>query len=232
MSRRILRSFILRPFASRRFALGTLGAVLAIGAWLGLSWHSGNAFFPPLHRMLLDAASYWFTAAGLADIASTLTNMGLGLVLGIALGAAGGLLIGQVRVLDLALSPLIEFVRAIPSVALLPAAIGILGIGSAMKVASIALSVMWPVLLSTIDGMRHLPAQWLDTARVFHFSAWRRQLLVVVPALVPRILAGVNVAVPLSLVVAVTSEMIGTTAGIGSVVLNAQYTFDVERMWS
>lgn len=216
----------------KRTACGLLGATLVAGAWLALSWNSRDPFFPPLHRMLEDAVVYWFSSSGLADMASTLGNLLVGLAIGIGLGAIGGLLIGQVRLLDLALTPLIEFVRAIPNVALLPAAIGIFGIGNAMKIFSIALSVMWPVLISTVDGIRHLPGQWLDTAHVFHLGAWRRQCLVVVPALVPRILAGINVAIPLSLVIAVTSEMIGTTAGIGSVVLSAQSTFDVERMWS
>ncbi|TCL06208.1 ABC transporter permease [Sodalis ligni] len=216
----------------RRMARGVFGASLTIGIWLLVSFHSQSTFFPPLHRMLGDAWSYWFSSDGLADMRSTLGNLAFGLIDGVILGVLAGLAIGQIRLLSLALTPLIEFVRAIPSVALLPVAIGLMGIGDGMKIAIIAFSILWPVLINTVDGVRHIPGQWLDTARVFHIAGWRRQCLVVIPALMPRILAGINVAIPLSLVIAVTSEMIGTTAGIGSVVLNAQYTFDVERMWS
>jgi len=63
-------------------------------------------------------------------------------------------------------------------------------------------------------------------------NAASRRWTVVLPALLPRILTGIHVAIPLSLVVAVTSEMVGATTGIGSVILNAQYTYDVQRMWS
>ncbi|SDV50691.1 ABC transporter permease [Chitinasiproducens palmae] len=222
----------MNPLSARRLFRGCLGAVAVIGLWLGLSWHSNSVFFPPLRDMAGDAADYWLSAPGLRDIGSTLGNLAGGLILGIAAGTVAGLTIGQQPWLQRASTPLIEFVRAIPSVALLPAAVSLFGIGSAMKIASIALSIMWPVLINVVDGLHNLPAQWLDTARVLQLRAWQRQWWVIVPALLPRLYAGISVAVPLSLVVAVTSEMIGTTAGIGSVVLNAQYTFDVRRMWS
>lgn len=216
----------------QRYGLGALGLALAAGFWLWVSWNSQNPFFPPLREMVPQAIDYWTSPSGIRDMASTLANLLRGLALGTLAGVVVGLAVGQIRLLDLALTPLFEFVRSIPNVALLPFAIALLGIGDGMKIFSIALGSAWPVLLNVLDGVRQMPHQWQDTARVYGLSRLQTQCNVILPAIVPRILAGVHVAIPLSLVLSVTSEMIGTTAGIGSVILNAQSTFEVDLMWS
>lgn len=215
-----------------RLALGAFGSVLFVLGWLWLSAGSANLFFPPLQVMLADAFAYWGSAQGLRDIGSTLANLGAGLLLGTLVGTLCGLLIGQVAWLDRAFTPLIEFVRSVPQVALMPFAISLFGIGDAMKVFIIALSTFWPVLLNVNEGVRQIPRQWQDTAWAFALSRRQRQLYIVLPAVLPRLLTGVHVALPLSLIVAVTSEMIGSNTGIGSVILNAQYTYEITRMWS
>lgn len=206
--------------------------LLFLGTWWLLSRHSENPFFPPLQEMLADALHYWQSAAGLRDIAATLGNIIFGLIGGVIGGVVIALLMSQVRLAYLALMPAVELLRCMPNVILLPITISILGIGQEMKIFNIALAVMWPVLVNTLDGYRGIPEQWLQTARVFSLNAASRRWTVVLPALLPRILTGIHVAIPLSLVVAVTSEMVGATTGIGSVILNAQYTYDVQRMWS
>ncbi len=222
----------MRPGALRRYGLGLLGIALVAGTWLWLSWDSTDVFFPPLREMVPRALEYWTSADGFKDMVSTLSNLCRGLVIGSLAGVLLGLAVGQIRLLDLALTPMFEFVRSIPNVALLPFAIALLGIGDSMKIFSIALGTAWPVLLSTLDGVRQVPHQWKDTATVFGLSRLQMQINVIIPAIVPRILSGIHVAIPLSLVLSVTSEMIGTTAGIGSVILNAQYTYEVDLMWS
>lgn len=206
--------------------------LLFIACWWLLSRDSENPFFPPLHDLLGDAWDYWWSDAGLRDLRATLTNIIGGLGIGIASGIALGLLMSQQRLAYLALMPAVELLRCMPNVILLPITISIFGIGQEMKIFNIALVVMWPVLVNTIDGYRSIPQQWLQTARVFSLSAGATRRNVIVPALLPRILTGIHIAIPLSLVIAVTSEMVGATTGIGSVILNAQYTFDVRRMWS
>jgi ABC-type nitrate/sulfonate/bicarbonate transport system permease component len=216
----------------RSFGLGLFGVAGVIGLWLWLSWNSSDPFFPPLREMVPDAIAYWSSSSGEADILSTLSNLFRGLTFGVIAGVAAGIIVGQNRLLDLALTPFFEFVRSIPKPALLPLAIALFGIGDNMKVFSIALGTAWPVLLNTMDGLRRIPELWTDTAAVYGLTKPQRLAFVVLPALTPRILAGIEIAVPLSLILAVTSEMMGTTAGIGSVILNAQYTYQVDLMWS
>lgn len=211
---------------------GALGTFAFIGLWLVLSMDSQSLFLPPLHVMLLDAWTYWSSPDGLRDISVTLSNLGWGLVLGVVAGGVAGLMIGQIPFLDRAFTPLIEFGRAVPQVALMPFAISLLGIGNEMKVFIIALSAFWPVLLNVSEGIKHVPGQWVDTGVSFGLSPLQRELFIILPALLPRLLTGVHIALPLCLIVAVTSEMIGENTGIGSTILNAQYTYEVSRMWS
>ncbi|WP_223838654.1 ABC transporter permease [Saccharopolyspora pogona] len=124
------------------------------------------------------------------------------------LGIVVGVALGQVPLLHRALSPSIEFVRAIPATALLPFAMMLFGLGTEMKVFLIALGCVWPVLLNALDGTRSLEPTLRDTA------------------------SGIRVAIPLSLILTVTSEMVGSHQGIGFVIVDAQNTFRINDMWS
>jgi ABC-type nitrate/sulfonate/bicarbonate transport system permease component len=215
-----------------RYGLGGLGLSLTAGAWLALSWNSADTFFPPLRDMVPAAIEFWSSPEGLLGVRETLGNLLWGLSIGIVTGAVLGLIVGQVAVLELALSPIFEFVRSIPKPALLPVAIAIFGIGAEMRIFSIAFGVTWLILINTIDGLKNLPPQWLDTARVYGLTVLQRQSCVVVPAIAPRIMSGVHIAIPASLILSVTSEIIGGNSGIGAVIYDAQYTYKIELMWS
>jgi ABC-type nitrate/sulfonate/bicarbonate transport system permease component len=221
-----------RHDASRADKIVQAGAaVVAVLLWWKLSADSQNPFFPPLQMLVADWADYWRSARGLHDIGSTVSNMAAGLAVGIVGGAFAGFALSRRRA-RLVFAPLLGLVRATPSVILLPITISFLGIGDQMKIANIALAVAWPVLITTQDGCARIPAQWINTSRVLGLGPLKRFVHVVFPAVLPHVLAGVAVALPLSLIVAVTSEMVGATLGIGSVILGAQTTFDVQRMWS
>ncbi|RCK71332.1 ABC transporter permease [Desertihabitans brevis] len=215
-----------------RVALGVLGALVAVLAWSAVSGSSENIYFPSLLEILERTATYWPTPEGVDNLTASLRTLGAGLGLAVLVGVAAGLLIGQVPVVAQTVSPALEFVRAIPATALVPFAMMLFGVGDEMKVFLIALGCVWPILLNTADGARGLDATLLDTARVFHVTGLRRALGVVVPAVLPRVLVGVRIAVPLSLILMVTSEMVGAQRGLGYVITQAQATFQLLTMWS
>jgi len=221
-----------RHLHAKRLAAEWICFAGVIAAWWLLSRDSANPFFPPLQSMLADAHDYWTSSRGLGDARATLANIAAGFFIGVFAGVTGGIALGRINALYIWALPGIELLRSIPGVILLPITISFLGIGDQMKILNIALGTMWPILVTTMDGYRGIPEQWLQTARVYGLGEAAIQRQVVLPALVPHVLTGIQVAIPLSLIVGVTSEMVGATVGIGSVILNAQYTFDVSRMWS
>lgn len=212
--------------------LKVLGAVLALGVWWVTSSVSTSPYFPPLGRVLESVQSYWITGPGQADFASSVGNLGAGLGLAIVLGLLLGLLIGQWPLLDRAVSPTFEFVRAIPATALLPFAMVVFGLGTGMKVFIIALGCFFPILLNVIDGCRGLAPVLHETTRSFGIRGLFRQVFVILPAVSARAAAGVRTAIPLGLILVVTSEMTGTNQGIGYVLNNAQSSFNLVAVWS
>lgn len=210
----------------------TLGAITAVVVWWFASAASRSPYVPSLERVLDSAVSYWVTGAGQQDLVSSLTNLFVGLGLAIGLGVAGGLLIGQNRLLDRAVSPSLEFVRAIPATALLPFAMVVFGIGTGMQIFLITLGCLFPILLNVVDGCRQVPATLHETTAGFGITGWYRQVFVILPAVSARAAAGIRIAIPLGLILVVTSEMVGTTVGIGSVLNNAQNSFNFVAVWS
>lgn len=216
----------------RQGLLGLLGVVIVVAAWWATSVRIDSFFYPPLPEVLRSAVNFWFTGQGSADLASSMVNLFAGLVIGVAAGWVLGLVIGQIRAVRAALTPGLEFIRAIPATALIPFAMVLFGLGPTMKIVIIALGTFFPVLLAVIDGVRSIPRQTLDTARSFAITGAARQWHVIIPASLPRAITGVRIAVPLSLILMVTSEMTGSSEGIGYALIVAQNSFDQVSVWA
>lgn len=222
------------PFAARLIGLAQswwLPAAL-VAAWWAATAGSTNFYFPPLSKIL---AVLWrdLTAGPLLPyLATSLTNMAAGLGIAIGLGIVLGLLIGEYSAVRRAATPTMNFLRAIPPAAIVPIVIISMGIGPAPKVFIIALTCFWPVLLNTIDGVRGIQPQLLDTARAFRIPRglyFRRVLLM---AALPQIMAGVRVAVAVSLVLMVISEFFGASAGLGYYINEAKQRFAMAETWA
>lgn len=218
--------------ARGRAVLGVIGAFTALTAWFVLSANSGTAYFPALTAIVTEAQEYWTTPAGLANIRASLTTLSAGLGIAVVVGVAVGLVIGQLAIVERMVSPTLEFARAIPSTALIPFAMMLFGVSAEMKIFLIALGCVWPILLSTADGARRLDTTMIASARAFNISGLQRQFYVVLPAVLPRVLVGVRIAIPLSLILMVTSEMVGAQQGLGFVITQSQATFQLLTMWS
>lgn len=215
-----------------RLLLGFLGAIAAIAAWFVLSRMSDSPYFPPLDAIVVQAWDYWTTPEGLNNIMASLRTLGGGLFYAVVLGIVIGLVIGQLPIVEQTISPTLEFARAIPATALIPFAMMIFGVGDEMKIFLIALGCVWPILLSTADGARRIDPTLNATTRAFQITGVKRQLYVVLPAVLPRVLVGIRISIPLSLILMVTSEMVGVQQGLGFVITQAQATFQLLTMWS
>lgn len=143
-----------------------------------------------------------------------------------------GLVLGMVRPLGDAVSPVVEFLRSVPGVALLPLGLLILGLGDAMKISLIAYGALWPILLATVDGVRGVDATVRDVARSYRLPAHLRITRIVLPAASPQIIAGMRTSLSIAVTVIVFSEMIGSTEGIGYAILEAQRSFAIPEMWA
>lgn len=219
----------------RRIA-GFVGAwwlpAAVVAAWWHLSAGSTNFYFPPLSRILAVLWRDLTVGPLLPYMAASLGNMAAGLAIAITLGIGLGLVIGEHATLRRATNPTMNFLRAIPPAAIVPIVIISMGIGSAPKVFIIALTCFWPVLLNTIDGVRGIQPQLLDTARAFRIPRRLHFSNVLLMAALPQIMAGVRVAVAVSLVLMVISEFFGASTGLGYYINEAKQRFAMVETWA
>lgn len=217
---------------ARSLALEIWLPILLVALWWFFSADSTSIYFPPLKHILESFKETWLFAKVSTDLVPSLTRFLAGFAIATVLGIGFGVLLGMMRRARAAAMPSVEFMRAIPAPALLPAMIAIFGIGNWMKILLIALGCVWPILLNTIDGVRSIDQTQLEFARVYRLSSRDRMLGIVVPAASPRMFAGLRVALAIGLIVMVISEMLGSTNGLGYAIIQAQQTFAIPEMWA
>ncbi|HEX6519156.1 MAG TPA: ABC transporter permease [Streptosporangiaceae bacterium] len=231
--------------ARRKTRLGWLSrwVVLACGVALWQLWASRrhSAFFPPPSKILGAMHQKWFTGPAshlflnsdaTGNILPSLGRIGLGLAIVAAVGIPLGIAIGRSDVVMDYLDPLLQFFRSIPVVTAAPVFIAVFKIGTQMEVATIVFGTIWPLLLNTIDGARSVDPVQVETARAFRYTAWERLRWLIFPAALPRIFTGLRLALSLSLILMVFSELVGSTDGIGFEMNQANGMFDLTALWS
>ncbi|GGT06294.1 nitrate ABC transporter permease [Planobispora rosea] len=201
---------------------------------------AGNDDFPPpltiaakMREMWLSgpASQLWLSDLALSDFPPSLARLFAGWAVAGAAGILLGVALGLSPLLSRFADPLIHFGRAIPPPMLLPVFITMLSLGTQMQLATIVFGVIWPVLLNTVEGARHVDRQHLETARVFGLSRNGRLWWVVLPSALPKICAGLRLSLSLALIMMVISELVGSTEGIGHRLLIAQREYDMPALW-
>lgn len=224
----------MRPEGRTR-ALELAGQAALLLALLA-GWQAAAILFPAPHLPRLEriAASFWSLLHGepfLREVLPSAARVGTGLAIGIVLGTGVGLAIGYFRALDPWLRPILEFLRALPAVTVLPAALLLLGSTDLMRVSIIVFGCTPPVLLAAIDGARRVDQLLLDTARVNGLSAPQTVLRVIVPAALPQVFAGIRIALGVALIMMVISELLAANNGLGAFIQRNQRLFNTANVY-
>ncbi|MFF4993134.1 ABC transporter permease [Streptosporangium saharense] len=163
----------------------------------------------------------------LTDVAATMTAWSLGLLLTVAVTVPLGLLLGSLPKVEAAVRPLIEFLRPIPSVALIPLAILLFPDRLDLKIAVIFYASCWPILINTMYGLRDVDPVAKETLRSFGFGPLAVLWRVSLPSTAPFIATGVRLAGGIALILAVSAELLaGGSDGIGAYVIEASSSPD------
>ncbi len=189
----------------------------AVGVWEAVS-RTGMlppAFFPPPSLVVLALVREMGTGEIPKHTLATLTAYARGLLLAVSIAVPWGVLLGRVRAMRRASAVLIEMLRPIPSVAIIPVAILLLGIGDEMRIAVACYAAVWPLLFNTLYGVYNVDPVLSDTARMFGFARWEVLWRVVIPSALPFIATGVRVSSAVALIVTVTAEMVAGSSGLG-----------------
>jgi ABC-type nitrate/sulfonate/bicarbonate transport system permease component len=197
--------------------------------------HSGlvsGDYLPPASEMaralwhLLAEGAFW-TALG-----DTLTGWGLGLAIAVAAGLVAGIVIGSVPVLRAVTASTIEFLRPIPSVALIPVAVLLYGTDLRSVLLLVVYASFWQVLVQVLAGTQDVDPVAEDTARSYRLGGWGRVRYVMWPTALPYVMTGVRLAATVALVLTITAELVIGAPGLGHEIAVAQTSGAVPQVYA
>lgn len=206
--------------------------VALVSMWWWLSASSGSLYFPPLSEIVDVFAGTWLFDEVGTVLVPTLRTFAAGYAISIVLGIAAGLLLAAGRKVADFVDPLLEFLRALPAIALVPVFVSVLGVGTTMQVSIVVFVSVWPILLNTFDGVRGIDLVARETASSFRVAPWHRLVRVTLPGASPQIVAGARVGLSLSLIAVIVTEMVTPSHGVGAFTKSAQMSFDLTAMWT
>ena len=219
-----VRSGPKRRTAVIRGAIGLL-AVLVVAEVVSRSGIVSEVFLPPTSVVLLRVGELLIDPEFLSQVLATMQAWAIGLLICIVVSVTIGVLLGSSRAAYSASRAVIEFIRPIPSVALIPVAMLVLGNDAEMKIALIVFSTSWPVLFNTIYGMHDVDPIAKLTAKSFGKGRAATLFTVSLPSAAPFIFTGIRIAASVALIVAVSAELLaGASDGLGRWMLDAGAT--------
>jgi putative hydroxymethylpyrimidine transport system permease protein len=212
-----------------RPALIAAGLVLA---WQIVVWLTGAPRF--ILPGPVEVAETWVERAPviLSHAGITITEILVGLVVGIFLGLSTAILLTAARGLRPWLMPVLVVSQAIPVFALAPILVLWLGYGMASKIAMAALIIFFPVTSALYDGLRRVEPAWIDSARTLGCSGWRMFARVRLPAALPAFASGLRVATAVAPIGAVVGEWVGSSGGLGYLMLHANGRMQTDLMFA
>jgi NitT/TauT family transport system permease protein len=194
--------------------------IVQLAQWAG---HVSQSVFPLPSTVLVRAAGLLKNGSFIASVGQTMQAWAEAMIVTVVIAVPLGLLLGSLSWLDSALRPLIEFLRPIPSVILIPLVLLIVQDNVRTEVAVIAFAAIWPVLINTIYGLKEVDPVAKQTLRSFGFGPVAVALRVSLPSTAPFIATGIRIAASVSFVIAVAVELVGTGMnGLGMFAASSQ----------
>lgn len=204
--------------------LGAAGIAMFLALWqvapvVGLV---DERYFPNATSTLARLGSDLFTAGLWGDIGTTMRSWGIGLLISVVLAVSLGTVIGLVPLLRRATHTTVEFLRPIPSVALIPLAILLYGYQLQAALMIIVYASFWQVFVQVLYGVADVDAVARDTARSFGLTRIERFRSLVFPTALPYLMTGIRLAAAVALILTITAEMFIGNPGIGRSITFAQ----------
>jgi ABC-type nitrate/sulfonate/bicarbonate transport system permease component len=152
----------------------------------------------------------------------TIISWTIGVLIAAGAGIPLGLLLGRIGVLYKSTRLLIDFLSTIPSVSVIPVVLLIFGATMEMKVVLIVYGALWPILVQTAYGVRDTDRVLIDTARSYSLTPLRSIRYILVPSALPYVVTGLRISIVIGLLLALSSEILGSAPGLGMEMVLAQ----------
>ncbi len=211
-----------RPSPLQRLILPLATAAIFVVVWSVAVNLSGTKIFPTPLAVVRAISSLAEKSLLWSYIGDSLGRVFAGYAAAIAVGVPLGFLLGWWVPLARALNPLVQMLRPISPLAWMPLAVIWFGISNAAPVFLIFLASFFPIVVAVTNGVRNVPAIYLQAGRNFGLTTTQLMLRVVAPAVLPRIVVGLRLAFGIAWIVLVAAEMIAVDSGLGYLIIDAR----------
>jgi nitrate/nitrite transport system permease protein len=213
--------------AAKRRTLNVLPPIVAIGVIVAL-WEvlcsSPDTSLPPPSRVISDTweliVDPFYDRGGIDKglfwhIFASIKRVALGYLLASVAGIALGVLVGSSKLATRALDPIFQVLRTIPPLAWLPLSLAAFRDGQPSAIFVIFITAIWPIIINTAVGIRNIPQDYQNVAKVLRLNRGEYFTAIMLPAAAPFIFTGLRIGVGLSWLAIVAGEMLIGGVGIG-----------------
>jgi NitT/TauT family transport system permease protein len=215
-------------------ALTPLVFLLIVTLWQGVAWLELVSRFilpAPSHiaqSLVQGIASGVFLQHGLVTVAEAATGFGIAVAAGLVIGT----LIAEFRILERAVYPYLVALQTMPKIALAPLFVVWFGFGPTSKIAVAAIISFFPMLVTTIAGLRGTDQGRLDVLRALGAGRWRCFISAKLPGALPHIFSGLSIAVVFAMTGAIVGEFVGASAGLGYLIIQANARMNIPQVFA
>jgi NitT/TauT family transport system permease protein len=189
-------------------------------------------FFPAPSTVLTTIREMTVSGELLSSVAGTLARLLTGFMLGSLVGLSLGILMGWSAAVRQVIDPLIAAIHPVPKISIFPLIIIIFGIGAFSKSLVIAVAAFFPTVINTTAGVRQIPAIYFEVAENYGANSWQVFRHVILPASSPMILAGMRLALNLSLSITTSVELIMGRDGLGAIIWMSWQTMRIDELFA
>lgn len=208
--------------------------VVVLGAWeLGVrAFGVADFVLPPPSQIWeslltqLQSDQFW------GHVRVTTQEAAVGFAIGVVSAIVLGTAISQIRIVEKTLMPYIVAFQTVPKVALAPLFVVWFGFGLTSKIVMAAVICFFPMLINVIEGLRSADADRIQMLKVFGAGRFQVFRKVQLPSAMPFIFAGLDIGIVFAILGAVVGEFIGAQEGLGYLLLQSNYNFDISGMFA
>jgi ABC-type nitrate/sulfonate/bicarbonate transport system permease component len=188
--------------------------------------------FPPVSEIYGSLLGLVAEPGLWVEVGRTMRGWAVGLLLAAVLAVPLGMLLGASRLAFQMSRLVIEFLRPVPSVALIPLAVLVFGVGQDMKVFLVAFACFWPILFQSVYGVQDVDPVARDTARSYGLPLLARFTRVTLPSAAPYIATGLRISSAIALILALTAELVVGAPGLGRAIVVSQISGSITQMYA
>jgi len=208
----------------RYILLGVAGVLTFLLVWeltsrLGIV---DPTFLPPASVVLVTLVTNAMLTGFWVAVGQTVTSWALGMLIALVLSLPLGIVIGLSPFLQRATRSVVEFLRPIPSVGLIPLAVLLFAVPLQQSLLIVVYGAFWQIFIQVLYGVADVDSVAMSTARSYGFTWWQRVRDVVFPTMLPYLFTGIRLAAAVALILAITAELVIGTPGLGQQIATAR----------